>query len=145
MKPLPSLLAFLLIALPAGAAVVETDILVFGGTAAGGSAARTAAQLGKRRVVTEYGRHLGGLTSGGLGWTDIGNKAAIGGFGHEFYKRLGRFYSKDEAWTFEPHVAEAELRALLIKSDVRAYFNERLASVKKEGARITEITMESGD
>jgi hypothetical protein len=144
MKLLPSLVALLLISLPAGAAVVETDILVFGGTAAGVSAACTAAQLGKSAAVTEYGRHLGGLTSGGLGWTDIGNKAAIGGFGHEFYKRLGVFYGKDEAWTFEPHVAEAELRAQLLKANVKAYFNQRLASVKKEGTRIVEITMEDG-
>ena len=57
-------------------------------------------------VITEFGKHIGGLTSGGLGWTDIGNKAAIGGFAREFYKRLGKHYGKDEAWTFEPHVAE---------------------------------------
>ncbi len=144
MKLLPSLAALLLIALPCRAAVVETDIVVFGGTAAGVAAACTAAQLGKRVVLTEYGRHIGGLTSGGLGWTDIGNKAAIGGFGHDFYKRLGRYYGKEEAWTFEPHVAEAELRALLLKADVKAYFNQRLVSVKKEGTRIVEIAMDDG-
>ena len=139
------LLPLLLLAMaPVQAEVIQTDICVFGGTAGGVAAACTAARLGKSVVLTEYGKHIGGLTSGGLGWTDIGNKAAIGGFGREFYRRLGRFYGKDEAWTFEPHVAEAELRALLLAENVRAYYGQRLATVTKEGQRITEIAMEDG-
>lgn len=134
------------IALPSPAAPVnvETDVVVFGGTAGGVAAACTAVRLGKKAVLTEYGNHIGGLTSGGLGWTDIGNKAAIGGFSRDFYKALGKHYKKDEAWIFEPHVAEVELRGLLKSSNVPAYFNQRLASVTKEGARITEIVMEDG-
>src|ERR1700759_1349607 len=116
----------------ASAETVETEICVFGGTAGGVAAVCTAVRLGHKAVLTDFSKHVGGLTSGGLGWTDIGNKAAIGGFGHDFYKRLGRYYGKEEAWTFEPHVAEAELRALLLKANVKAYFNQRLVSVKKE-------------
>ena len=71
-------------------AVVETEICVFGGNAGGVAAACTAARLGKKVVLTEFGGHIGGLTSGGLGWTDIGNKAAIGGFSRRFYQRAGR-------------------------------------------------------
>src|SRR4051812_11537950 len=90
------------LALPSPAAPVniETDVVVFGGTAGGVAAACTAVRLGKKAVVTEYGTHIGGLTSGGLGWTDIGNKAAIGGFSRDFYKVLGKHYKKDEAWAF---------------------------------------------
>lgn len=127
------------------AEVVETDIVVFGGTAGGVSAACTAAKLGKKVVLTEHGKHIGGLTSGGLGWTDIGNKAAIGGFSRDFYKRLGKHYGKAEAWTFEPSVAETNLRELLKENSVPVYMERRLASVKKDGNRITEITMENGD
>ncbi|MDQ3623813.1 MAG: FAD-dependent oxidoreductase [Verrucomicrobiota bacterium] len=127
------------------AEIVEADVVVVGGTAGGVSAACTAARLGKKAVVTEFGVHVGGLTSGGLGATDIGNKAAIGGFSREFYKRLGRHYGKPEAWTFEPSVAEKELRALLAEAKVPVYFQQRLASVKKEGPRITEIVMENGN
>src|SRR3972149_2912578 len=94
------LFPLLLSAMFADAEVIETDVLVFGGTAAGVSAACTAKRLGKSVVVTEFGKHIGGLTSGGLGWTDIGNKAAIGGFSHEFYKLLGKRDYKPEAWTF---------------------------------------------
>src|SRR4051794_41775168 len=134
MKPLPSLLALLLLALPARAAVVETDIVVFGGTAAGVSAACTAAQLGKRAVVTEYGRHIGGLTSGGLGWADIGNKAAIGGFGHQVYKRLGGFYGEGEAGAFGAPVAEGGAGALVVKSDGEGDFKQPPRSGEKGGA-----------
>ena len=63
-------------------------------------------RMGKSVVLIEPGRHLGGLTAGGLGATDIGNKEAIGGIAREFYRRLGRHYGTAEAWTFEPHVAE---------------------------------------
>jgi hypothetical protein len=129
----------------ARAEVVEADVLVFGATAGGVSAACTAARLGKRAVVTEFGKHVGGLTSGGLGWTDIGNKAAIGGFAREFYQTLGQYYGRQEAWWFEPHVAEQTLRARLAQAKVPVYFEQRLASVEKDGARITAIVMENGD
>ncbi|MHA3775144.1 FAD-dependent oxidoreductase [Verrucomicrobiota bacterium sgz303538] len=127
------------------AEVIDTDIVVFGGTAGGVSAACTASKLGKKVVLTEFGKHIGGLTSGGLGWTDIGNKAAIGGFGRDFYKRLGKHYGKPEAWTFEPSVAETNLRDLLKENSVPVYMEQRLATVKKDGARITEISMENGN
>src|SRR5690242_11332462 len=75
------LLCVLLISvLTSGAAqIIQTDICVHGGTAGGVVAAVEAARLGKQTVLLEFGSHLGGMTSGGLGQTDIGNKAAIGG------------------------------------------------------------------
>ena len=139
------LLVLLLSATVVHAKVIVTDVLVFGGNAAGVSAACTAKRFGKGAVVTEFGKHIGGLTSGGLGYTDIGNKAAIGGFSRAFYQRLGKHYGKPEAWTFEPSVAERELRALLEEAKVPVYFEARLASVKMEGKRIVSITMENGD
>jgi hypothetical protein len=143
MKPLIPLLLLCLIG-RAPAETIEADVVVYGGTAAGVSAACTSVRLGKKTVVAEFGRHIGGLTSGGLGQTDIGNKAAIGGFSRDFYKRLGGHYGKPEAWTFEPSVAERELRALLAESKVPVRFGQRLSSVKKDGARIAEIAMEDG-
>src|SRR5436190_18700072 len=77
------------------------DIVVYGGTAGGVVAAVQARRLGKTAVVIEPTQHLGGLTSGGLGATDIGNKAAIGGISREFYQRVRKHYSRDEAWKFE--------------------------------------------
>ncbi|HWC90564.1 MAG TPA: FAD-dependent oxidoreductase, partial [Pirellulales bacterium] len=78
---LRTFLAFaLLIGVPAGlSAADDYDVVIYGGTSSGIVAALQAARMGKRVVLIEPGEHLGGLTSGGLGATDIGNKQAIGG------------------------------------------------------------------
>jgi hypothetical protein len=157
--------------LPA-AEVIETDVCIYGGTVAGIAAAVQTARMGKTVVVVEFGNHLGGMTSGGLGATDIGNKAAIGGIAREFYHRVAQHYARDDAWhfekrenflrakstrappdlnspdatmwTFEPHVAEDILFQMLNETKVPVFFQQRLEHVKKDGARITEIAMENG-
>ena len=85
----------------------KVDICVYGGTSAGVIAAYTARQAGKSVLLIEPGRHLGGMSSGGLGYTDIGNKYVIRGLALDFYRRLGRHYGKLEQWIFEPKEAEA--------------------------------------
>ncbi|HEV3004292.1 MAG TPA: FAD-dependent oxidoreductase [Pirellulales bacterium] len=123
------------------------DVVVYGGTSGGVAAAVQAARLGKKVVLIEPSRHLGGLTSGGLGATDIGNKGAIGGISREFYGRVGKHYAKDEAWTFEPHVAEQVMNDLVREAGVSVVLGERLdlgAGVRKRAGRITSIVMESG-
>ncbi|HEY3246177.1 MAG TPA: FAD-dependent oxidoreductase [Phycisphaerae bacterium] len=123
------------------------DVVVYGGTSAGVIAAVKVARLGKSAVLIEPGRHLGGMSSSGLGATDIGNKQAIGGMAREFYARVGRVYGKDEAWTFEPHVAEQVFNDVVRAAHVPVIFGERLdlrQGVVKRGAAITEIRMESG-
>jgi hypothetical protein len=127
-----------------GAELIETDIVVYGGTSGGVAAAVQAARAGKKVVLLEFGNHLGGMTSGGLGQTDIGNKAAIGGISREFFGRVGKHYGKDEAWTFEPHVAENVFFDMVNEAGVTLFLQQRLASVTKNGARIREISMESG-
>lgn len=125
--------------------MIESDVCIYGGTSGGVAAAIQASRMGKRAVVAEFSKHLGGLSSGGLGATDIGNKAAIGGVSREFYRRLGKYYGQEEAWKFEPHVAEEMFRQMAKEASVAIYFEQRLASVKKRGARITEIVMEGGN
>lgn len=126
------------------AEAVRCDVCVFGGTSCGVIAAVEAAREGKKVVLTEFGRHLGGMTSGGLSQTDIGNKAAIGGLAREFYRHMGRHYGTDEAWRLEPSVAEGVFQDLIREAGVRVELKARLASVKTNGARIEEITMEDG-
>ena len=156
------------------AETIEAEICVYGGAAGGVAAAVQAARMGKRVVIAEFGSHLGGLTSGGLGATDIGNKAAIGGISREFYHRVAQHYADSNAWTFEtaqdyfnrhragqagasslggpdatmwtfePSVAENILFQMINAAKVPVYFQQRLAGVKKDGARIQEITMENG-
>ncbi|MCP4645948.1 MAG: FAD-dependent oxidoreductase, partial [bacterium] len=104
-------------------------------------------RMGKSVVLIEPGRHLGGLSSGGLGATDIGNKAAIGGISREFYQRLGKHYGKPEMWTFEPHVAEAAFNAFVSEAKIPVFYEERLDlddGIVMEGQRIAVIVMESG-
>ncbi|MDQ3814952.1 MAG: FAD-dependent oxidoreductase [Armatimonadota bacterium] len=126
-------------------AIIEADVCIYGGTSAGVAAAVQASRMGRRAVIAEFGKHLGGLSSGGLSATDIGNKAAIGGFAREFYRRLGRHYGNDETWTFEPHVAERVFNNLVREARVPVHFEQRLAAVKKQGSHITEIVMENGN
>jgi hypothetical protein len=142
-----ALIAFFLLVCPRteAAQVVSCDICVFGGTSGGVAAAASAARLGQRVALTEFGNHLGGMTSGGLSQTDIGNKAAIGGISREFYRRMGAHYGTNEVWKLEPGVAEALFRQMLDEAKVPVFFGERLASVKTAGGRIQEIAMENGD
>ncbi|MCC6695530.1 MAG: FAD-dependent oxidoreductase [Candidatus Hydrogenedentes bacterium] len=123
------------------------DVVVYGGTSGGVAAAIQAARMGKSVILIEPGRHIGGLSSGGLGATDIGNKGAIGGISREFYQRLGAHYGKPEAWTFEPHVAEDTFKAMLADTGVPVVLNERIdldGGVIMDGRRIASIRMESG-
>ncbi len=136
---------FLITALPLlGGEVVEFDVCVYGGTCSGIVAAIQAHRMGKTAVIAEFSSQLGGLTTGGLGATDIGNKAAIGGISREFYTRLGKYYGTNEAWKFEPHAATKVYHEMIREAGVPVYFQQRLATVKKEGARLVEITMENG-
>ncbi len=73
------------------------DLVIYGGTSAGLAAAVQAGKLGLRVVVLEPSARLGGLSSGGLGDTDFGDKSAIGGLSLDFYRRLGRRYGTDNA------------------------------------------------
>ncbi len=156
------------------AQVVEADLCIFGGTSGGIAAAVQAARLGKSAVIVNPTKYLGGLTTGGLGATDIGNKAAIGGLSRDYYHRLAQHYAKDTSWTletamdyfrnrrggqagasalsgadatmwtFEPHVAEKVFLQWLEEAKVPVHLNQRLKSVTKSVSRITEITMENG-
>jgi len=128
------------------------DVVVYGGTSAGVIAAIQSAKLGKTTALIESSNHLGGLTSGGLGATDIGNKAAIGGLSREFYKRINQHYHPDSdsnltMWTFEPHVAEKIFVDMINENNIKVIYNERLDlnnGVNKKGSRILNIKMESG-
>lgn len=147
---------------------IRADIVIYGGTSGGVAAAVQATRMGKSAVLIEPGKHLGGLTSGGLGATDIGNKAAIGGVSREFYREIFRHYANNEAWrqqtreqykehrsssnedtmwTFEPHVAEAIFDRWMADAKIPVHKGERLDlkdGVRKQDGAIRSIRMESG-
>ena len=119
------------------------DICIYGATAAGVIAAYTARKMGKSVLLIEPGAHLGGMTSGGLGYTDIGNKYAITGVARDFYRRIGKHYGKFEQWTFEPHVAKKHLQNYLDEAGITVRYLYRLAGVQKKQTAIHQITLES--
>lgn len=77
----------------------KADVIVYGGTSAAITSAIKAKELGHSVIVVSPDKHLGGLTAGGLGWTDTGNKAVIGGLSREFYHRVWEHYNSASAWT----------------------------------------------
>ncbi|HSI11159.1 MAG TPA: FAD-dependent oxidoreductase [Chthoniobacter sp.] len=141
--------------------VVEADVCVYGGTSGGVIAAIQAARLGKRAVIVEPGRHLGGMTSGGLSAVDIGDPRTVGGLAREYFTRLVASYGKTLEWdkpfkskgggpatggaySIEPHVAEQVFNDMVREAKVAVHFQARLAGVKKNGARITALIAEDG-
>jgi hypothetical protein len=126
-----------------GQTIQEVDVCVYGGTSAGVIAAYTAQKQGKTAILIEPGKHLGGMTAGGLGYTDIGNKYAITGLARDFYRRVGQHYGKFEQWIFEPKVASAIFNDYVTRGGYQVLFDTRLRSVTKVGTKITEILLEN--
>lgn len=122
----------------------QVDVCIYGGTASGVMAATQLARLGRSILLLEQGGHIGGLTTGGLGYTDTGNKAAIGGMAREFYRRVGEKYGVAEEWNFEPHIAEQVLTEMAQAANVPIVFRQFLRGVKKEGNRLLALTTEDG-
>ncbi len=126
-----------------GQRVIDVDVCVYGGTSAGVIAAYAVQKLGKKAILLEPGRRLGGLTSGGLGYTDIGNKYAISGLARDFYRRVGNHYGKFEQWIFEPHVAEEIFQGYVARGGFQVLYDTRLKQVRKQGNRVSEILLEN--
>lgn len=124
--------------------VITADLCVYNASAAGVAAAIQAVRQGLSVSLFNPGWHVGGLTSGGLGFTDFGNKAAVGGIALEFYKRLGVHYGVEAEWRFEPHVAEKVLTAWLAEVGIVVHHGHYLDTAIVRDGRITEITFTHG-
>lgn len=141
--------------------IVEADVCVFGGTSGGVCAAVQAARMGAKVVLLEPGRHLGGMTSGGLSAVDIGDPRTVGGIAREYFTRLVATYGKTLDWdqpfrssrggpatggkySIEPHVAEAIFDTMAREAGVTVYREARLAGVEKEGPRLRAVVTEDG-
>ncbi len=148
------------------------DVVVYGGTSAGLASAIQSSRMGKTVVVLVPGRRVGGLTTGGLGQTDIGNKQAIGGISREFYQHINKYYNEpahwkwqerkeyrdggqtrtgeqeDAMWTFEPSAALEVYHDMLEQEKIEVRYQLRLdrkQGVRKDGGSIISISMESGE
>ncbi|MCH6201565.1 FAD-dependent oxidoreductase [Aquiflexum sp. LQ15W] len=119
------------------------DVVIYGANSAGIIAAYTAKNLGKSVILIEPSNHLGGLTTGGLGYTDIGNKYAVTGLSRDFYRNLGKHYGKLEQWIFEPSVAKSVFQGYLDKAGIKVHFGHQLIKVEKENGYIIEIELQN--
>lgn len=136
-------LCFLLVASLFGCAPKKYDLIVYGGTAAGVMAARSAAQEGLEVALVEPSARIGGLTTGGLGMTDIGNKQVVKGLALEFYRKLGAHYGNLENWVFEPSAALSILEDYLNHKRITVIKGYHLVDAAKDGTRITGIRVAS--
>ncbi len=142
-------------------AAVEADVCVYGGTSAGVVAAIQAARMGKRVTLLEPGRHLGGMTAGGLSAVDIGDPRSVGGIAREYFTRLVAAYGKQLAWdrpfeskgggpatggafAIEPHRAERLFNKMVREAKVAVYLQSPMAAVTRQGRRLTAIRTEDG-
>jgi FAD dependent oxidoreductase len=139
-------LIFLTGFLPAHATVfVDADVCVYGATSGGVAAAVAAARLGKNVALICQNNHVGGMTASGLGVTDKGVAASIGGIAAEFYSRVGAAYgSTNPVYYFEPHVAEQIFLQMLNSSGVMLYTNLQLSFATTSNLVISQITMTDG-
>lgn len=158
---------------PTNKKTIQADIVIYGGTSAGVIAAVQAARMDHTVVLISPTEHLGGLSSSGLGFTDSGNKAVIGGLSREFYERIYSYYQNPDTWKwqsredygnrgqgtpamdgahktmwiFEPHIAESVFEDLIDEYSIQVYRNEKLdreRGVVTENGRIESITTLNG-
>lgn len=147
------------------------DLVIYGGTSAGIAAAIQAKRMNKSVILIEPSARIGGLTTGGLGQTDIGNKSAIGGISREFYAAVKKYYDDPEhwkwqeqseykdggqtrtqageasMWTFEPSAALSVYEDFIADNGIELVLDQKLdrsSGVKKEDGAIRSITMLSG-
>lgn len=152
----------------------SADLIIYGGTSAAITAAVEAVNSGVSVIVVSPDKHLGGLSSGGLGFTDTGNKSVIGGLAREFYHQIFLHYDQEKSWTwqrkneygnqgqgtpavdganrtmwiFEPHAAEMVFEKWVKEKKIQVLREELLdretSGIKKNGARIEAIRTLSG-
>ena len=157
------------------AKTLKADVIIYGGTSSAVIAAVQVKKMGKSVIVVSPDTHLGGLSSGGLGFTDTGNKEVIGGLSREFYQRLYTHYQKPESWNwqkkeeygnkgqgtpaidgnnrtmwiFEPHAAEQVFEDFAKEYKLTIYRNEWLdrskKGVTKQGTNIRSFRTLSGN
>ncbi len=156
----------------ADCAEISRDIVIYGSGPAAISAAVSAKRMGKSAVVVSPETRIGGLTTSGLGQTDIGNKAAFGGIALEFYRDVAKWYSEEahwtrqkaegyfpdgqcagtkdggSMWTFEPSAALAILEGWEKRDNLdirRGEWLDREKGVAKKDGRIVSIKTLSGN
>ncbi len=127
------------------------DLVIYGGTPAGITAAIAAAREGASVAVIEPSAHIGGMVSGGLSSTDTGDPTTIGGIAREFFTRADAKYNDPkktatpfEFWKVEPHVAKKTFHEMIVEAGVKVVIKQSMQSVTVENHRIMSLTTKDG-
>ena len=152
----------------------DADVIIYGGTSAAVTAAVQVSSAGHSVVIVSPDANLGGLTSGGLGWTDSGKKSAVGGLSEQFYAAIHQHYQKPESWrwqsqaefgdrnqssgrgsngrtmwVFEPHVAEQIFEQWISENKIQVlrgqWLDRSAGGVSTEGGAIKQFRTLAGD
>jgi hypothetical protein len=123
---------------------ITADLCIYGGGSGGVTGAVEAAKRGLNVALVAPEAHLGGLTAGGLGCTDMGRKEAVGGLAREFYCRAGKAYGAEEEWHFEPHVAEQVFDEWILNPHIQVFRREYLQDVEMQDGSIVALRTVSG-
>lgn len=151
----------------------KADVIVYGGTSAAVTTAVQVHRMGLSVIIVSPDKHLGGMSSSGLGFTDTGNKEVIGGLAREFYQLIYQHYDKPESWNwqkrseygnrgqgnpaidgdkrtmwiFEPHVAEEAFETMIRQNNIPVHRDEwldRETGVEMKDGKIVSIQTLSG-
>jgi hypothetical protein len=142
----------LIFLLATACAAADYDVVVYGGTPGGVAAAISAARCGRTVALVEYHKHIGGMTTSGLGKSDIETREAIGGLFREFTGKVLRHYVDrygadsenvklcKQGFYYEPSVAQSILDQMVAaESRIRLLTFHRLEEVTRQANRVTGI------
>ncbi len=151
-------LASILLLVPLAAAAQDYDVVVYGGTPGGVASAISAARLGRSVALVEYHKHLGGMTTSGLGKSDIETREAIGGLFVEFTRQVKDYYVEKygpnsenvklsrDGYYYEPSVAQRVMDTMVAReSGIRVLVYHRIEEAIRSGNRLRAIRVRNRD
>lgn len=131
-------------------ATQRADVVVYGGTPGGITSAIAAAREGKRVILFEPTRHVGGLATSGLNRDEsehMHRDETFGGLADRFFleaaTRSGTNANR-KAKVWQSRVAEQVFIEMLDEAGVSVVYEQRLESVERNGRSIRTLTTTAG-
>ncbi len=110
-------------------------------------AAVAAARQNISTTLVNPSARIGGMMSGGLCHTDVGDRTAIGGLANDFFMRVSSHYGNSNStlpqYEFEPHVAELIFKDMMQDSGVNVIDAIGIVSVEKSKSTLLSFSTPS--
>lgn len=136
--------------------VTSCDVLVYGSTPGGVTAAVEAARQGLRVILACPQKHLGGMAASGLSTTDAVRTELFGGQVAEFIANVRSHYQRTlagqpeeyartkDGWFYEPSVAEAAFDKMVQGEKLLQWLPaHHIATAERKGSRIVSIDLDT--